>query len=80
MTEPYRPRRATQQQPRTQREEILTTEDVAALLKVPVQTVYKWTQEGTGPPFYKIGKHNRYKLGEVMDWFDAHRDEVSSGR
>jgi excisionase family DNA binding protein len=67
-------------EPRTQRDEILTTEEVAALLKYPVQTVYTWTRDGTGPLFYKIGKHNRYKLSEVMEWFDAHRDEVSSGR
>ena len=66
--------------PRPQRDEILTTEEVAALLKYPVQTVYTWTRDGTGPLFYKIGKHNRYKLSEVMEWFDAHRDEVSSGR
>jgi excisionase family DNA binding protein len=67
-------------EPRTQRDEILTTEEVAALLKYPVQTVYTWTRDGTGPPLSKIGKHNRYKLSEVMEWFDAHRDEVSSGR
>jgi excisionase family DNA binding protein len=62
------------------RDEILTTEEVAALLKKPVQTVYRWNQLGIGPPFYKIGKTNRYKLSEVMEWFQAHQDEVSSGR
>jgi hypothetical protein len=33
------------------------------------------TSRGTGPPFYKVGKHNRWKRGEVMAWFDAHLDE-----
>src|SRR5215212_7069039 len=29
-------------------------------------------QPGTGPPFYKIGKHNRWKRSEVLAWFDSH--------
>jgi predicted DNA-binding transcriptional regulator AlpA len=41
--------------------------------------LYRHTSQGTGPPFYKIGKHNRWKRGEVMAWFDAHLDELSRG-
>ena len=59
------------------RDEILTTEDVCALLKITKATLYRHTSQGTGPPFYKIGKHNRWKRGEVMAWFDAHLDELS---
>jgi len=61
------------------REEILTTEEVCALIKIKKATLYRHTSLGTGPPFYKIGKHNRWKRGEVMAWFDAHLDEVSRG-
>jgi excisionase family DNA binding protein len=61
-------------------DEILTTAEVAEMFKVPIDTVYKWTAEGTGPPFYKIGKHNRWLKSEVMAWFLSHQDEVSSGR
>ncbi|MDF2748411.1 MAG: Helix-turn-helix domain [Propionibacteriaceae bacterium] len=61
------------------REEILTTEEVCALLKIKKATLYRHTSLGTGPPFYKIGKHNRWKRWEVMAWFDAHLDEVSRG-
>jgi excisionase family DNA binding protein len=60
-------------------DEILTTEDVCALLKIKKATLYRHTSQGTGPPFYKIGKHNRWKRGEVMAWFDAHLDELSRG-
>jgi excisionase family DNA binding protein len=59
--------------------EILTTEEVCALLKIKQATLYRHTSRGTGPPFYKIGKHNRWKRGEVMAWFAAHLDEVSRG-
>jgi hypothetical protein len=33
---------------------------------------YRHTSQGTGPPFYKIGKHNRWKRSEVLAWFDSH--------
>jgi len=63
------------------RDEILTTEEVCTLLKMKKATLYRHTSQGTGPPFYKIGKHNRWKRSEVMAWFDAHLDELSrSGR
>ena len=29
-------------------------------------TVYRWTSDGSGPPFYKIGGHNRWKRSEVL--------------
>ena len=60
------------------RDEILTTEKVCALLRMKEATLYRHTSQGTGPPpFYKIGKHNRWKRSEVMAWFDAHLDELS---
>ena len=59
------------------RDEILTTEEVCALLKIKKATLYRHTSQRTGPPFYKIGKHNRWKRSEVMDWFDSHLDELS---
>jgi excisionase family DNA binding protein len=63
------------------RDEILTTEEVCTLLKIQKATLYRRTSQGTGPPFYKIGKHNRWKRSEVMAWFDSHLDELSrSGR
>ena len=63
------------------RDEILTTEEVCTLLKMKKATLYRHTCQGTGPPFYKIGKHNRWKRSEVMAWFDSHLDELSrSGR
>ena len=60
-------------------DEILTTDEVAELLKVPRATLYKWISQGTAPPFYKLGRANRWKRSEVMAWFDAHLDEVSRG-
>ena len=60
-------------------DEILTTDEVAALLKIPKATLYKWVSQGTAPPFYKIGRVNRWKRSAVMAWFDTHLDDVSKG-
>jgi excisionase family DNA binding protein len=56
------------------------TDEVAALLKVPKATVYRWTSDGSGPPFYKIGRHNRWKRSEVLAWFDSRQDEATRRR
>ena len=60
--------------------EILTTDEVAELLRIPKATLYKWVSEGKAPPFYKIGRYNRWKRFEVMAWFDEHIEEVSGRR
>jgi len=60
-------------------DEILTTDEVAALLKIPKATLYKWVSQGTAPPFHKIGRVNRWKRSAVMAWFDTHLDDVSKG-
>jgi excisionase family DNA binding protein len=52
-------------------------EEVCALLKIKQATLYRHTSQGTRPPFYKIGKHNRWKRREVMAWFDSLLDELS---
>jgi excisionase family DNA binding protein len=46
--------------PAPEHDEILTTDEVAALLKIPKATLYKWVSQGTAPPFYKIGRVNRW--------------------
>lgn len=45
-----------------------TVQDVAAFLGVPVQTLYQWRYQRTGPPAYRVGKHLRYLPDEVMAW------------
>src|SRR3954469_16474862 len=38
-------------------EELLTLSEVAEILKVPINTLRWWRQLGTGPEFFKIGRH-----------------------
>ncbi|MBK3547631.1 AlpA family transcriptional regulator [Streptomyces sp. MBT60] len=46
----------------------LAPTDIAALLVVPLETVYAWRKKHTGPPGFRIGKHLRYDPGAVHDW------------
>lgn len=43
---------------------------VAELLRVPLKTVYAWQSQGTGPEFARIGRHVRYIVSEVEQWYD----------
>ncbi|TSB26124.1 helix-turn-helix transcriptional regulator [Streptomyces benahoarensis] len=49
----------------------LTPEDIAALLSVPLETVYAWRKKRTGPPGFRIGKHLRYDPAAVRTWVDS---------
>jgi excisionase family DNA binding protein len=46
----------------TEPQEILTTDEVAALLKIPKATVYQWCSTGEEPPYsYRVGRFSRWK-------------------
>jgi len=45
-----------------------TTDEVAALLNVPLDTIYEWHKEGTGPPGYQMHKESHYRRSEVVRW------------
>ena len=49
--------------------EIMTTEELAARLKLSVGTLMNWRSQGKGPPFLKLEDDTvRYRLTDVMAW------------
>lgn len=50
--------------------EILTPEQVAAVLQVSPRTVEEWRRTRTGPPWRRMGRHIRYLRREVLVWFE----------
>jgi excisionase family DNA binding protein len=46
----------------------LTTDDVAALLKLKPQTLKQLRVHGGGPPFDKFGKSVRYEQSALNEW------------
>jgi hypothetical protein len=49
-------------------EPAFTTDEVAALLTVPPDTIPEWHEEGTGPPGYQTHKESHYRRGDVIRW------------
>ncbi|MCX5225845.1 helix-turn-helix domain-containing protein [Streptomyces sp. NBC_00233] len=46
----------------------LTPDDIAALFDVPLETVYHWRKQRTGPPGFRVGRHVRYDPAAVQTW------------
>jgi hypothetical protein len=49
----------------------LSPEDLAERENVPVSTVYSWNYMGTGPTYFRAGRHVRYRLSDVIKWEKA---------
>ena len=49
---------------------LLSTEEVARILVVPINTLYCWRYKGTGPRAYRVGRHLRYRLSDILDWLE----------
>lgn len=51
---------------------LLTSDEVADLLKVTRNTLERWRREGEGPPAMKIGRQVRYDENELQTWLKRH--------
>ena len=49
-------------------DELLTIQEVAAVVRVPVATLRYWRHLGTGPRSFRIGRSVRYWRTEVHTW------------
>lgn len=52
----------------TDDDRLLTAEDLAAFLEVPLKTLYAWRYRGEGPVGFRVGKHIRYRWTDVERW------------
>ncbi|WP_301130059.1 helix-turn-helix domain-containing protein [Streptomyces cacaoi] len=52
----------------------LTPEEVARIFKVPLETVYRWRKQRTGPPGFRAGKHLRFDPAAVHAWVAQQTD------
>jgi predicted DNA-binding transcriptional regulator AlpA len=58
-------------------DELLTMQEVADVVRVPVATLRYWRHLGTGPRSFRIGRSVRYWRTEVFAWLD---DQANSDR
>ena len=56
---------------------MLTPQELAAFLAVPVATVYRWNSEGTGPRRVRVGKHVRFRRADVDAWIEQQLDQTN---
>ena len=54
--------------PMKQLDELLSPQDLADYLDVPLNTVYRWRHRGGGPAAFRVGKHIRYRRSDVERW------------
>jgi DNA-binding transcriptional MerR regulator len=52
---------------------LLTSKEVAEILRIPTRTLDHFAYERTGPQFFKIGKYRRYHPRDVQEWLASQR-------
>jgi excisionase family DNA binding protein len=56
---------------------LLSPEELAAYLGVPLATVYRWRSRREGPLGMRVGRHVRYRLSDVERWLEERLEERS---
>lgn len=63
-------------------ETLLTPEDVAAALQLPVATLYqqRYQRRGVGALAIRVGRHLRWRASDVESWLDQRAEEAKERR
>lgn len=49
---------------------LLQPEEVAEFYAVPELTLTRWRAKGTGPRYFRVGRHVRYRREDVEAWLE----------
>ncbi len=55
-------------------EPLLSIEDLADYLGIPVTTIYDWRVDGKGPCGIRVGRHVKFAVSDVRDWLAQQRE------
>jgi excisionase family DNA binding protein len=55
---------------------LLTVDELAEYLGVPVAIIYAWRYRREGPPGFRVGKHVRYRWRDVQEWIQGQFEQV----
>lgn len=66
--------------PQLEAERLLTSEEVADWLQIPLSTVRQWRADRRGPRGYRLGKHVRYRREDVEEWLADRSDDARRRR
>jgi excisionase family DNA binding protein len=53
---------------------LLSIEELAEYLGVPVTTIYDWRVDGKGPCGVRVGRHVKFTVSDVLAWIDEQRE------
>jgi excisionase family DNA binding protein len=59
---------------------LLSVDEVAEVLGVPVRTLYQRRHKGIGPLGMRVGRHLRYRAADVSAWIDRRAAEEAKSR
>jgi excisionase family DNA binding protein len=52
-------------------ERLMTPNELADFLGIPVGTIYQWRVRGLGPRAVRVGRHIRFRRPDVEQWVDS---------
>lgn len=56
----------------------LSSKELAEFAGVSLNTVSQWNQQGSGPPYYWIGNHIKYRVSHVQQWSRERRAQLAA--
>ena len=60
--------------------DLLTIAESAAIVRMPLNSMRWHRQNGTGPRFFKIGRHVVTTIGDLREWIEEQKQKDSTGR
>jgi excisionase family DNA binding protein len=61
-------------------DQLLTAQELADYLGVPLATIYAWRYRGEGPPGFRAGKHLRFRRSDVDQWINDRLEDSGETR
>jgi excisionase family DNA binding protein len=61
-------------------EPLISAQELAEYLDVPVATIYAWRYRRQGPPGPRVGKHLRYRRIDINEWINGQLEASSQDR
>jgi excisionase family DNA binding protein len=52
---------------------LMSRSELAVYLGVPEATLAAWAYKSSGPPFFHVGRHARYRRTDVDAWLEGQR-------
>jgi phage terminase Nu1 subunit (DNA packaging protein) len=56
----------------------LSSKELAEFAGVSLNTVDQWNQQSSGPPYYWVGNHIKYRLSDVQQWSSERRKQLAA--